>query len=124
MREEQEYFDRCREVIRQNIVLYEEKAEKGKKETEELYAAVSSGDMELYDQLIVSRDMQEHNENMLRKNKAAFQKPYFGRVDYKETETGQEESLYIGKNGVSKDKTNVIVIDWRVRFPHCIMKMN
>lgn len=113
MREEQEHFDRCREVIRQNIVLYEEKAEKGKKETEELYAAVSSGDTELYDQLIVSRDMQEHNENMLRKNKAAFQKPYFGRVDYKETETGQEESLYIGKNGVSKDKTNVIVIDWR-----------
>lgn len=113
MREEQEHFDRCREVIRQNIVLYEEKAEKGKKETEELYAAVASGDTELYNQLVVSRDMQEHNENMLRKNKAAYLKPYFGRVDYKETETGQEESLYIGKNGVSKDRTNVIVIDWR-----------
>lgn len=113
MREEQEHFNRCREVIRENIILYEEKAEKGKKETEELYAAVSSGDTELYNQLIVSRDMQEHNENMLRKNRAAFQKPYFGRVDYKEIKTGQEESLYIGKNGVSKDKTNVIVIDWR-----------
>lgn len=113
MREEQEHFNRCREVIRENIILYEEKAEKGKKETEELYAAVSAGDTELYNQLIVSRDIQEHNENMLRKNRAAFQKPYFGRVDYKETKTGQEESLYIGKNGVSKDKTNVIVIDWR-----------
>ena len=31
MREEQEHFNRCREVIRENIVLYEEKAEKGKK---------------------------------------------------------------------------------------------
>lgn len=113
MREEQEHFDWCREIIRQNIEIYEEKAEKGRKETEELYAAVSSGDVELYNQLIVSRDIQEHNENMLRKNRAALQKPYFGRVDYKETESGQQESLYIGKNGVSKDKTNVIVIDWR-----------
>lgn len=113
MREEQEHFDRCREVIRQNIEVYEEKAEKGKRETEELYAAVSHGDVELYDQLVVSQNIQEHNENMLRKNRAAFQKPYFGRVDYKEIESGQQECLYIGKNGVTKDKTNVIVIDWR-----------
>lgn len=113
MREEQEHFDRCQAIIRKNIVIYEEKAEQGRKETEELYAAVSSGDVELYNQLIVSKDIQEHNENMLRKNRAALQKPYFGRVDYKETESGQQESLYIGKNGVSKDKTNVIVIDWR-----------
>lgn len=113
MREEQEHFEGCQEIIRQNIALYEEKAEKARKETEELYAAVSSGNVELYDNLLVSRDMKEHNENMLRKNKAALIKPYFGRVDYRETDSGLTESLYIGKNGVSKDKTNVIVIDWR-----------
>ena len=113
MKEEQRHFEECREIIRQNIVQYEEKSEKGRKETEELYAAVSSGNVELYNNLLVSRDMQEHNENMLRKNKAALIKPYFGRVDYQEIETGLKESLYIGKNGVSKDKINVIVVDWR-----------
>lgn len=114
MREEQEHFDRCQEIIRQNIEIYEEKVEQGRKETEELYAAVSSGDVELYNQLIVSRDLQEHNENKLRKNKAALQKPYFGRVDYRETDGGQQESLYIGKNGVTRDKTDVVVVvDWR-----------
>lgn len=113
MKLEQEHFDRCRKVIRENIVIYEQKAEEGKKETEELYAAVTSGNVELYNQLIVSKDMQEHNENMLRKNKAAWTKPYFGRIDYNETESGQNESLYIGKNGVTRNKTDVVVIDWR-----------
>lgn len=65
MKEEQKHFDECQEIIRQNIFNYEEKVEKGRKETEELYAAVTSGDVELYNQLIVSKDIQEHNENFL-----------------------------------------------------------
>lgn len=113
MEEEQEHLKKCLALIQKNIAYYEDKAEAGKKETEELYAAVASGNAELYNQLIVSRDMQEHNENMLRKNRAAWKKPYFGRVDYREQESGLEESLYIGKNGVSQDRTDVVIIDWR-----------
>lgn len=41
MKEEQKHFDECQEIIRQNIFNYEEKVEKGRKETEELYAAVT-----------------------------------------------------------------------------------
>ena len=71
MNEELEHFDACRQVIRENIRIYEEKVKSGKKETEDLYAAVASGDVELYNQLIVSRDILTHTENMLRKNRAA-----------------------------------------------------
>lgn len=113
MKYEQEHFQGCREVIRENIRLYEQKIELGRKETEELYSAVTSGDVELYNQLIVSKDLLSHNENMLKKNKAAYEKPYFGRVDYTETENGQRESLYIGKNGVSRDRTETLIVDWR-----------
>lgn len=110
---EQTHFVKCQQIIRENIKMTEEKVEKGKKETAELHKAVSSGDVELYNQLIVSKDLLFHHENMLRKNKAALKKPYFGRVDYTEEGSGNKESLYIGKNGVSKDRTEVIIVDWR-----------
>ncbi len=107
------HFTECQQIIRQNIRIAEEKVESGKKETADLHAAVASGDVELYNQLIVSKDLLAHNENLLRKNRAALIKPYFGRVDYTEEDTGIRESLYIGKNGVAKNRTDVVVADWR-----------
>ena len=79
---EQTHFAECQEIIRENIRIAEEKVIQGRKETADLHKAVSSGDVELYNQLIVSKDLLFHNENLLRKNKAALVKPYFGRVDY------------------------------------------
>lgn len=113
MKEELAHFNECREAIRENIKTYEQKVQAGKQETEDLFAAVASGDVELYNQLIVSKDMLFHNENALRKNRAALDKPYFGRVDYRECDSGQEEKLYIGKNGVTRNRTEVLVVDWR-----------
>ena len=113
MNKEKAHFAECQQIIRENIRIAEERVEAGKKETAELHAAVSSGDVELYNQLIVSKDLLIHNENLLRKNKAALIKPYFGRVDYTEEDSEITESLYIGKNGVSKNRTEVVVVDWR-----------
>ena len=110
---EKMHFAACQKIIRDNIKTEEEKVEKGRKETAELHQAISSGDVELYNQLIVSKDLLFHHENMLRKNKAALSKPYFGRVDYTEDGSEQIESLYIGKNGVSKNRTEIVVVDWR-----------
>lgn len=113
MNYEKAHFAECQQIIRQNIQNAQAKVEAGRKETAELHAAVFSGDVELYNQLIVSKDLLIHNENLLRKNKAALVKPYFGRVDYTELGSDEKESLYIGKNGVSKDRTEVVVVDWR-----------
>lgn len=111
--DEQKHFEKCRDIIRQNIAAYQAGVEKSRKETESLFAAVSSGNVELYNQLIVSQDIQEHQEHQLKKNQAAYLKPYFGRIDYTEEETGQSEQLYIGKNGVSQNRTHVLIVDWR-----------
>lgn len=113
MEQERKHFEACRKIIAENIGLYEEKARRGKAETEALFAAVASGDVELYNQLIVSKDIQEHNERQLKKNQAAYVKPYFGRIDYQEKESRQGEKLYIGKNGVSRNRTDVVIVDWR-----------
>ncbi len=48
----------------------------------------------------------------LRKNQRALKKPYFGRIDIKDNDR-EEETFYIGKGGVMKDTTTIMVVDWR-----------
>jgi DNA helicase-2/ATP-dependent DNA helicase PcrA len=44
----------------------------------------------------------------------AIKKPYFGRIDYRETEDGDNYSLYIGKNGIRQNNiTENLIVDWR-----------
>lgn len=112
-KKETEHLEWCRGIIQRNVEEYRKKIVKGRKETEELFAQVRGGDQELYSQLIVSMDVQEHNEHTLHQNEAAYDKPYFGRIDYCEAEDGKEEALYIGKHGIFQDRTHIAVIDWR-----------
>jgi len=110
---EQSHFKECRTLIEENIEVYEKEAERRHQETQELFQAVQSGDAELYDQLMTSSSLEEHAFNQLRKNKAALEKPYFGRIDYRDLGLEKEEKIYIGKNGVFRNKTEVVIADWR-----------
>lgn len=40
-------------------------------------------------------------------------KPYFGRIDFTDTELLKKECYYIGKSAISKEAAAPIVIDWR-----------
>lgn len=110
---EKEHFDRCRSLIAGNIADYEKEAESRHRETQELFEQVQAGNEELYNQLMTSASLEEHAENQLRKNKTAWEKPYFGRIDYLDCELEKEEKVYIGKNGVFRNKTEVVIADWR-----------
>lgn len=110
---EKEHFDECRQLIAGNIAAYEKETEERHKEVQELYEAVQAGDNELYNQLMTSASLEEHAKNQLRKNKAALEKPYFGRIDYKDLALEKDEKVYIGKNGVFRNKTEIVIADWR-----------
>lgn len=110
---EKEHFDSCRALIAKNIENYEKEAKERHQETQELFQAVQAGDAELYNQLMTSTSLKEHAKNQLRKNRAAFEKPYFGRIDYRDLGLEKDEKVYIGKNGVFKNKTEVVIADWR-----------
>ncbi|UFJ42258.1 AAA family ATPase [Brevibacillus humidisoli] len=44
----------------------------------------------------------------------AREKPYFGRVDFSRAETGEHDTVYIGKRGiVDSTSLDAVVIDWR-----------
>lgn len=113
MQLEQLHFQECLEIIGQNVTKYELEYEQRHAQVQELYKAVNSGDVELYNQLMTTSSLEEHAAASLRKNKAALDKPYFGRIDYTETASELEQRVYIGKNGVFRNKTDVLIADWR-----------
>ncbi len=111
--QELEHFDYCQNIIRHNVRRYEAEYDEYHEQTQELHKAINSGDIELYNQLMTASSMEEHAEQSLRKNQAALQKPYFGRIDYTDHSMEQDEQVYIGKNGVFKNRTEVLIADWR-----------
>ena len=61
------------------------------------------------DELWAIADMKKiHISNL----ETALDKPYFARIDFTSDEDGKTSSIYIGKNGISKD-ANIVVTDWR-----------
>lgn len=113
LQEEQKHFAFCQSIIRDNITRYEKEYESRHAQVQQLYKAVNSGDTELYNQLMTSISLEEQAESSLLKNLAAMEKPYFGRIDYQELANQTLETVYIGKNGIFRSKTEVLIADWR-----------
>ena len=78
-----------------------------------MFQAVRKGEGDSYGQLVASQNILEHVQNTLRKNRSALDQPYFGRIVYDDLTYEASECCYIGKNGISKNQTDVIVVDWR-----------
>lgn len=109
-KEEELHLQECIEVIQSNIDYYEKELKKTKEETKELYDNYRSGDSELHNELVIGLDWQNLTEQTLKKNERAIQRPYFGRIDYIEQ---KPYCIYIGKNGIMKNKNEILIVDWR-----------
>ena len=55
----------------------------------------------------------KENQRELLRCERARKKPYFGRIDFKDSKTPWEESYYVGRVGITKGNTEPLVIDWR-----------
>ncbi len=112
-KQELAHFEDCLSLIRKNVIKYEKEYDQRHKETTQLLKAMKSGDTELYNQAMTSASLEEHAANQLRKNKGALKQPYFGRIDYVEQSVKGEQVVYIGKNGIFRNQTDVLIADWR-----------
>lgn len=112
-KEELLHLENCLSLIQENIRLYEAKEEAYKKEVTALFQAVKKGEGDSYGLLTAGQNILEHTQNALRKNRSALDKPYFGRIDYDDLSYETSEQLYIGKNGITKGQTDVVIVDWR-----------
>jgi len=112
-KKEEEHLHQCVQVIQSNIDDYMKKFKDLSDETKELYDNYRSNNPELHNDLVIGLDMKSMMERTLKKNLLALKKPYFGRIDY--VDTGDEEcyQLYLGKNGVRRNITENMIVDWR-----------
>lgn len=113
MQKEQAQFEYCKGIIQNNIRKYEAEYELRHLQVQEFHQQLNSGDEGAYNQLMTAASLEEHAYKSMKKNEVALLKPYFGRVDYVDHSTEKEEQIYIGKNGVFKNKTDVLIADWR-----------
>ncbi len=111
--QEELYLKKCLEIISSNIENYSEELRAISAETKELYDNNRSNTPELHNDLVVGLDLKSQIERLLRKNQAAIKKPYFGRIDYDEYKEREGFSLYIGKNGIRKNRSQGLIVDWR-----------
>lgn len=110
---EQTHFSYCKEIIEDNICHYEQELAEHHEAAIQLHAAINSGDFELYNQLITETNLEDNAAAVLRRNRAALDRPYFGRIDYHEKSADQLFRIYIGKNGIFRNRTEVLIADWR-----------
>ncbi len=110
---EEQHLKYCVSVIQENIEKYRQNYDELSAETKELYDMYRSDNPELHNDLSIGLDMKNIMERILIKNMMALKRPYFGRIDYRETDMGDDYCLYIGKNGVRKNITENLITDWR-----------
>lgn len=112
-RKEELHLKECCKVILENVSYYQEKADRMAAEIKKLYDNYHSNNPELHNELLLAISMEQQVNMELRKNRNAGKKPYFGRIDYRDETDEEEHSLYLGKNGIMKDRTEILIVDWR-----------
>ena len=112
-RKEERHLEECVRVIQYNIDDYLKKYKDLSEETKELYDNYRSNNPELHNDLVIGLDMKSKMERTLNRNLLALKKPYFGRIDYEEAGDQESYCLYLGKNGIRRNITENMIIDWR-----------
>ena len=110
---EKQYLKDTLEVVENNLENYGSEVARMQAQIDEMLEHYHDNDVELWTLLNNTITMNDHMKRALQRNERARSKPYFGRIIFRDETLGREESLYIGKGGISRDNTNWIVIDWR-----------
>lgn len=67
-----------------------------------------------YIDMLINQQIYASLSLKMRNLEAARKKPYFARIDFKETTRDRAESLYIGKMSLLEDDTlETVIVDWR-----------
>lgn len=110
---EEQYLRQTMKVVRDNVENYESEVSRMQSEIDEMLEHYHDNDVELWSALNNTITLNEHMKRALERNRRALEKPYFGRIIFYDETLGKTESLYIGKGGISADRTSQVVVDWR-----------
>ena len=112
-KQEEAYLRETLQIISKNVEAYERDVTKMQADIDEMLDHYHDNDAELYTALNNTITMKDNMKSALQRNIKAQKKPYFGRIVFWDETEEKEESLYIGRGGISRDATHQMVIDWR-----------
>ena len=124
---ELEYFDKVEEIIRNKLVklqddrgpLWERVLQERKEMWEDNRHLVRDFDDVIFlntqETVVKLAEKQfEGNEIEIQRHIKMEKSPYFGRVDFRDEETGEADAVYIGIYSLAeKDSQDIYVVDWR-----------
>lgn len=110
---EEQYLEKTLDVVESNLANYGSEVSRMQEQIDEMLGHYHDNNVELWTLLNNTITLNEHMKRALARNEKARLKPYFGRIVFRDETLGKEESLYIGKGGISRDNTNWLVVDWR-----------
>ncbi|BBF43693.1 UvrD/Rep helicase family protein [Lachnospiraceae bacterium KM106-2] len=110
--QEEKHLKDCLGIIKANIDAYQKEIHTMSADIQDMYERYRDDDPEVFTELNNTITMNENMKTALSKNKRALKKPYFGRIDIQDGDR-EIETFYVGKGGVMKDTTHIMVVDWR-----------
>ncbi len=110
------------DTARENLEKTRENIRGLSEELHDLIETYGPKDKEALSLLHNTQSQLKENQRELLRCERARKKPYFGRIDFKDSKTPWEESYYVGRVGITKGNTEPLVIDWRARWRLFIMK--
>ena len=110
---EEQYLEQTLAVVKDNLANYGREVNRMQDDIDEMLAHYHDNDVEVYTILNNTVTLHEHMKRALIRNEKALAKPYFGRIIFHDETLDKEESIYIGKGGISSDATHWMVVDWR-----------
>ncbi len=111
--DEERYLRSTLEVVNANTENYSRQVAQMQAEIDDMLEHYHDNDMESLTDLNNTVTLHEHMKMALERNMRAQAKPYFGRIIFRDLAQGKQESLYIGRGGISRDTIHPVVIDWR-----------
>ncbi len=122
--EEENYLKQTLAVVKSNVDNYGREVARMQGDIDEMLAHYHDNDVEVLTILNNTVTLHEHMKRALIRNEKAQSKPYFGRIIFCDESNGREESLYIGRGGISKDTTHWMVVDWRAPVANAYYENN
>lgn len=111
--DEEKHLKETLDVIRANMDSYGHQVQTMREDIDEMLEHFHDDNPELINLLENTMTLHDHMKRALERNARARNKPYFGRIIFRDKLLDKEESLYIGRGGISVDRTTQAVIDWR-----------
>lgn len=112
-KDEEKHLKQTLAVIHANMDSYGRQVREMKANIDEMLERYHDNDAEVYVILNNTITLHDHMKRALERNERAGNKPYFGRICFYDEALDKEESIYIGRGGISRDSTHQEVIDWR-----------